>query len=202
MINTVVCLLKTSNEYDLDYVERLIDGLKSNIKRNDLDYVCISDNPNVSKYCRYIPLGSDYKGYWNKISMFSCRELLETSNLYFDLDTIIQGDITDITLYDHKFTMLKGFLSGEPASGVMAWTGDYRYIANQYSPDANDFYKSLKRLGDQGFIADYLGFKPDYFQDLFPERFCSYKLQKDKNKTSDVVCFHGKPRPRDVEWKI
>lgn len=202
MIDTILCLLKTSAEYDIDYVQRLIDDLKANIKRDDINYVCISDNPEVAKLCSYIPLRSEFDGYWNKISMFDEPALIGKSILYFDLDTIIKSDITDITLYDHKFTMLKGFRSGEPASGVMAWTGDYSHITKQYNPEVNSQYKTTRRLGDQGFIADHLGFQPDYFQDLFPNRFCSYKLQKEQIPQSSVVCFHGKPRPRDVEWNI
>ena len=205
MINTIACLLKTSREYDLEYVERLMKCLRENINRSTkVDFVCLSDDERVSRHCEYIKLpDSDYQGFWNKIHLFSCPDLKDRNVMYFDLDTLITKDISDILQYNFStFTMLKGFFSGNPASGVMAWSGDYSYIAEEYDSTNNHLYNDIKSFGDQGYIAKVLRENPLYFQYLFPGRFASYKLHHSAKYDASVVCFHGKPRPRDVNWSL
>jgi len=205
MIDTIVCVLKRSKEYDLDYVERLVSGLRANINPSmKINFVCLSDDDRVSKYCEYLPLpDKGYEGYWNKISLFGCNELKGREIMYFDLDTVIMKDITDILQQDYsQFTMLSDFRTNVPASGLMAWKGDYQYLADQYCPSMNSQFNLSNSLGDQGYIAKYLHKQPRSFQQMFPGRICSYKLHPQQRYEASIVCFHGRPRPRDVNWDI
>lgn len=205
MIDTIVCLLKRSVDYDLEYVERLMTGLRANINPSmTIEYVCMSDDDRVAKFCTYVPLPDNgFVGYWNKINLFGCNELKGREIMYFDLDTVIMKDITDILKVDYSdFTMLSDFMTGVPASGVMAWKGDYQYLFDEYDPSMDVDFRVTNSLGDQGYIAKHLRVKPRSFQQMFPGRICSYKIHPQEKYDASIVCFHGRPRPRAVNWDI
>lgn len=200
MVEVVACVYKTGGDYSLEYVKRLRDGVKKNCNR---PFVCLSDDFGAKEYCdEYIPLVNGWDGWWSKIELFNNFD----SALYFDLDTVINGDIQELCDYDHKFTMLSDFnkKNTRPASGVMAWNGDYRYIYDRFSMNLTKKYSAKNNLwGDQGYINDVLDKDPDRFQDIFPSRFASYKWDRPiKKRKASVVCYHGKPRPHETGWKV
>jgi hypothetical protein len=183
---TVVCVLKSGGCYTPEYVDRLKKGVDLHLKGHN--FVCFSD---VDVPCDRIPLTKNWPGWWSKLEIFT----LTGKTLYFDLDTVITGDLTLIAEYPHKFTMLSDFYVLEkPASGVMAWDGDYRYILDDY--DHNQTYPGH---GDQGYIATKV--QPERFQNLFPRQIVSRKVTETRNDNERVVCFHGEPRPHEVNWQ-
>ena len=130
------------------------------------------------------------QGWYAKLELFR----LTGPVLYFDLDTVITGDLTDLAQYPHRFTMLRDFTHLEsPASGVMAWHGDYRWLLDDFTADHPGH-------GDQGYIASKI--EPDLFQDLFPGQIVSRKQPQYRNPNERVVCFHGDPRPHTVDWQV
>jgi len=184
---TVVCVLKSGGCYTPEYVERLKNGVDNNLKGHR--FVCFSD---IDVPCERIPLTRNLPGWWSKLEIFT----LHGPCLYFDLDTVITGDLTEIAHHPHAFTMLSDFYVLEkPASGVMAWHGDYQSILDDY--DRNKIYPGH---GDQGYIDTQV--IPDRFQDLFPDQIVSRKVTQTRNGNERVVCFHGEPRPRDVNWQV
>lgn len=184
---TVVCVLKSGGCYTSEYVTRLQKSIQKHLTRHD--FICFSD---IEVPCERIPLTENLPGWWSKLEIFT----LTGKCLYFDLDTVIKGDLSEIADYPHKFTMLSDFYVLEkPASGVMAWDGDYRYILDDY--DHNQTYPGH---GDQGYISTKV--QPERFQDLFPHQIVSRKVTNTRNPDERVVCFHGEPRPHEVNWQI
>jgi hypothetical protein len=140
--------------------------------------------------CERIHLDTGLCGWWAKLELFR----LSGPILYFDLDTVITGDLTEIAEYLHQFTMLRDFYYPDhPASGVMAWNGDYRYLLDDYKGVSPGH-------GDQGYIASKI--QPAFFQDLFPGQIVSRKQPDLRNANERVVCFHGNPRPHAVQWSV
>lgn len=140
--------------------------------------------------CEAIPLVTGLQGWYAKLELFA----LTGPVLYFDLDTVITGDLTEIAEYPHRFTMLRDFTHPDrPASGVMAWEGDYRFLLDEFTGQHEGH-------GDQGWIAQNV--RPELFQNLFPNQIVSYKQPQFRNANERVVCFHGDPRPHTVGWKI
>lgn len=97
------------------------------------------------------------------------------------------------------------------ASGVMYIPNDVRKIIWDVWSDGPISHMETHR-GDQEFIAQTIGHMCDRFDFLFPDLICSYKahvikdypnhlnpLKIDPTK-SKVICFHGKPRPKDVNF--
>lgn len=181
----MACVLKSGGCYTAEYVERLKRGVGANLGRHR--FVCLSD---VDVPCERVPLETGLQGWYAKLELFR----LTGPTLYFDLDTVITGDLSEIAAYPHQFTMLRDFYYPDrPASGVMAWSGDYRYLLD-------DFTGEHPGHGDQGYIASKI--KPAFFQDQFPSHVVSRKQPALRNANERVVCFHGNPRPHDVKWSV
>lgn len=203
---TIACVLRKSKEYDVDYVEHLVKGIKGNL-HVDAEIVCISDT-NVSHVCKQIEFEHDWPSWWCKLELFSHPYLKGKEVVYFDLDTIIQGDITPLVEYDHNFSMLRDFYFKQRfGSGVMAWKGDRSYITKAFNPHKHPKeYVTSENWGDQAFIRDNVGEKIGIIQDVTTVKVDSYKLITKKRGKSlrdcDVLCFHGKPRPRSRKWKV
>jgi len=188
----IVCVLRSGGVYTPEYVTRLRDGVAANMQ-SAYKFVCLSDVQIES--VNTIALKTDWPGWWAKLEMFR----LNGPCLYFDLDTIITGDITPLAnlCYQHNMIMLRDFgykgKGVEGASGVMGWSGDMSYLTNRYDPQ-----KTYPGLGDQGYIATQC--HPVYWQDIAPGRIVSRKLHRDR-KGASVVCYHGQPRPHETGWK-
>ena len=188
----IVCVLRSGGDYNAEYVHRLYDGVVKNIT-TPFSFFCFSDVD--IEGIDTIKLETKWPGWWAKLEMFR----LTGPCLYFDLDTIITGDITPLAQLcnDHEMIMLRDFnYKGkglEGASGVMGWCGDMSYLMRRYDPN-----KKYPGLGDQGYIATQC--HPVYWQDLAPGIILSKKIHKER-KCASVVCYHGQPRPHQLGWE-
>ena len=202
-IPIIACVLRRSKDYDIDYVIQLIQSLKRNITV-DVEYVCLSD-VDVSNFCTHLKFEKNWSGWWSKLELFSHPYLKGKKVIYFDLDVVIQNNIDDFILYDHNFSMLKGFSkNGIVNSSIMAWAGDRSHISDSFVPDVHmNEYKQKHKWGDQDFTRLHVKDKIDLIQNTFPNLVSSKKHSDiDQIKSSSIVCFHGNPRPRQVNWKV
>lgn len=183
----VFCVLKKSREYDVDYVEHLKAGVSRHLP--DVPFVCID--------------GSEWPGWWCKMELF--RPGIAGDILYFDLDTVIVGDLTEIASVG-CFTMLSDFFHPHRlASGVMYLPEkDRAAIWDAWISDPDGVINHYRGWGDGGFLNDLVPGAARW-QDVRPGQVVSYKahiLKTGLPKDARVVCFHGRPRPRAVNWKI
>lgn len=190
---TVACVLRSGGDYTPEYVAKLRDGVAKYLPVKHR-FVCFSD---VDVPCERIPLTQNWPGWLSKLEIFRLPQAL-----YFDLDTVIMGDLTEIALYRHRFSMLSDFRDADhPASGVMAWEGDYSRIADGFRRGYVHRYRkwSTQHRGDAGWIRAIVGDgQIERLQDVFPGKFGSYK--EGTPDGAAVCCFHGKPRPHEVNW--
>ena len=98
--------------------------------------------------------------------------------------------------------MLQDFCNSELASGVMAWNSPIRMIYRK-AMNKVDHIRSHPKEWDQRLIVDALTdakWSVDIIQNVI--KVYSYKLHCKKSIPDDasIVCFHGKPRPHEVEW--
>jgi hypothetical protein len=138
----------------------------------------------------------------NKLALFRPGVFAEGERvLYLDLDTVITGSLDDIAAYDGEFAMLEDVIyPGQWGSGIMAWRGGF----------GADLWEAYEAAGfpevpggDQAWImgrAMQSGLKPDLLQDLYPGQIASYKMSGGVlAPQTRVVCFHGVPRPHEIE---
>ena len=210
----VICLYRTGGKkYIREDVLMLHREVAKTLEPIPYEFICITDD--ASWWERSfsailhpaLPLG-----WWGKPFVF------ETSGpaLYLDLDTVIaKGDklkkFVEMLAEKHddgiaEIWMLESFRwrRGKTiapieqwASGVMAWTGDWRWIVEsfRYSRDATLYQ------WDQRFITDTLlkNDKPiqriqDHLQVYSHSRHCADGTPED----ADIVCFHGRQTPRGL----
>lgn len=193
---TICCVLKSGGDFTPEYVHRLRDGVAANTTV-DHRFVCLTDVDDLD--CETIPLEHDLPGWWSKLELFR----LSGPCVYFDLDTVIRGNIDEILRHPHTFTALSDLNgSGRLASGVLAWCGDYSRLLTGFSLGMADRYRRQEKYGDQGYLIDYLGFDPERFQSLWPGAFVSYKwAEPAEREKAAVVLYHGLPRPHQTGWK-
>lgn len=226
MRNVVVTVLKTGEFYNqnkkVEYSPSQVRWLKKQVEENckvPHDFLCLTDLPEIEGV-KIRPLLGNYPGWWSKMELFNLCHL-DLNVTYFDLDTVITGDITHIVEYvPDRIQVLKNLSTdshkekfgvspnGRIGSGIMKWCGDYRHLrqAFQRNPKQHmETYVTSERWGDQGFIQDYVQGGWDYLQDTFPNQMVSYKYYMLRRGLTDpppgvnIVIFHGKPKPWEIE---
>jgi hypothetical protein len=218
-MTSIVSVLRSGGDFGPEDVRRLAIGVKA--RHPETRFVCLTDQPRAAFDAGLvddvIPLARRWPSWWSKMELFS----IEGPAVYLDLDTIVMGPI-DSLLHWPRFNrcglmMLRGFYLGDYCSGVMAWGGSRRALFDEFSREADEknafattgmatIFRNRKRTyrGDQDWIKERvkeLGVPVILAQDVMPGIY-SYKvdIQKANAMPSDarLVCFHGKPRPSEV----
>lgn len=213
----IVSVLRTGLEYQEPQARFLHAQLPP-------DAVCMTNLPDI-KGIETVPLlDSDLIGWWAKMELFNPDGPLGDEDLfYLDVDTLIVGDIQnviDAARGQRNIVMLSDFYHPEhSASGLMFIPARVKHrIWKQWN--INPYWYMVRhrpagRGGDQGFIAEHAG-QITRWDDLCPGAVVSYKKHiaapgmpgytagesvGDGTVPADavVVCFHGQPRPWDIE---
>jgi len=203
---TIVCVWKTGGDFDAEYVRRLCGGVRRHLRA--ARFACLTDATEpMPASVDVIPLVNGWPGWWSKMEVFRSG-LFDGLTLYFDLDTAIIGDLSNLVaaIPESGFVMLRDFYDPKGVgSGVMGWSGDWSSLYTAFAADAGrniSRYNCRHRWGDQAFIRDHLPCTPTRWQDIAPGEIASYKVDC-RNGVPDgarVVAFHGRPRPREVGW--
>lgn len=206
---TIACVLRSGGDYSPDYVTNLYHGVSMNCSF-PFRFVCLTD---MKPACETLPINPGLRGWWAKMEVFK----LEPPVLYFDLDTVITGNLDSFYSLDSDFYMLHAFAGNKGASGVMFMNTDMSWLYDEFMEELSEgeyIYKhDALRLrlpsgmyrGDQDYI-----FKKTYdvmtvhYLQSYISGIYSFKHHCDPILRSDarVVCFHGKPRPHQtsVKW--
>ena len=202
----VLCVLRSGGDFGPEYVHNLIGSLRRNSGEENPEYICLTDMDIKSPYFKTVPLKKDLPGWWSKVEIFRPGITTAKYCVYFDLDTVILKDVSDLlsAQIPGSFAALLPWnsinrASGDFASGVMRWeTALYPFFYNEYEKNKDRIF-----AGDQQYFS-YMVRKRGYpwsrLQQYFPGIY-SYKRNA-RNGTvprdARIVCFHGKPRPHEV----
>ena len=184
---TPVCVLRSGGDFGPEHVQWLakqVPGL-----------VCLSDVPVPG--VDTIALQHDWPGWWAKMEMFGPS--LEGDVLMIDLDTVVlrMPEASETTVLENYAD------PGWMGSGLMYVTAEDRarvweaWIANPAKHIREN--QRWPKWGDQGFLQDHIGNAARWGAEVRSYKMhCMAGLPAD----TDVVVFHGKPRPWDVraEW--
>lgn len=212
---TVACVLKSGGDYNTAYVRRLQEGVATHLSVPHR-FVCLSD---VDVPCERIPLVHGWPSWWAKMELFK----LHGAVLYFDLDTIIIGNVdrlaTHILNIQNSLIMLRGFYRQDQCSGILGWNGDASGIFDEFKENyaAKATFQQRPRAtymivdgrqfrGDQEWLRVYLKnmevwLSVTMVQDIMPGIY-SYKVDiRQKGRIppdAKIICFHGRPRPAEL----
>lgn len=214
MLN-IVCI-KWGDLYGPEYINILFDMVRRNVKTYTKGrFICFTDDATgLDPEITVKPLPSGVTGWWNKIYLFK-KGLFDPKDrvFYLDDDTVISGKIDDILKYEGTFAILRDFYRPEHYQGAcFAWKPSW--ITDHIWQAWEDAGRPELKGGDQEWIEKIFGeinFKPEILQDLFPQKFVSYKVdcRTTLPRGAKIVIFHGLPRPHEVKgswvehlWKI
>jgi hypothetical protein len=175
----IISCVKWGDKFSYEHVNRLYKMVCKNFK-SDFTFVCHTENPdNINPNIKIIPLNLDYnlEVWWWKLVLFETQSA--ETNIFFDLDVVIQKDITHLTDYveENKLMMIKAYWKPwledvEPKiknqfdmnlnSSVLVWKGDLTNIWTQFINEAE--YYLLKYKG----IDSYLNFDHKEKLNYFP----------------------------------
>lgn len=204
----IATVLKSGGDYDEDYVERINSAL--DCYAPGVPRVCFSDVevPGADR----IPLDYGWPGWWSKMELF--RPEVRGDLLYMDLDTMPVASLTPlisqcnghtIALRDfyHKDRIGSGLMYLPEAMRARIWA---RFMRNPESNIREYSKRTVARWGDQAFLFDNFAEQPLRWQDVVPGAVVSYKAHVQRSGSvpagTSIVCFHGKPRPRDIGWRL
>lgn len=198
---TIACVYKTGGDFTAEYVERLVATVSDH---TELPYrfVCLTDS-NEKFSCETIPLTEGLPGWWSKLELF---KTFWGRTVYFDLDTMLVGNIDPLLCYDGPVALLQDWYSEETklSTGVMVWNSPLRFL---YPTDSEKraILQAPQKM-DQYFVVERLErakWRVDNVCELLP--IVSYKKHcRDQGVPDDarVVCFHGRPRPHEIGWRL
>lgn len=213
----ITCVLKAGGVYTIEYVRKLQSAIARHLTV-DYQFVCLTDVREID-FCDVIPLKHNWSGWWSKIELFR-PELPSCPTIYFDLDTLILGNI-DYIAHVARFTdfaMLRGFNAKRNrilkdqnmASGVMV--GDFASRSEIYTRFLKDpqgyinEYRTEWRHGDQGFIASVVGTGIPKLQELLPENYIVGKRLTQQGefipKKAKILAWSGEPRLHTIKGDL
>lgn len=154
---TVITVLRSGPDWKPEFVYNFKKGLDKNLTQ-PFNFVCLSD---IDLDVDTIPLLDVGQGFWSKLQLFRPELKFTGPCLYFDLDTIIKGNIDELidTFEKYNFLMLQDPWKPEQSgSGIMWWNGDYSFLWNEFITKSEKSWRKQycehPRFGDQGFIID------------------------------------------------
>lgn len=182
----LLCVLRTGGEFNESHVEALA-------KQLGLIY-CLTDSNQPMKNVISIPMRHKWPGWWSKMELFR----LPGDVFYFDLDTVFKNGFPEEFKKLTETTVLADMYGGSHInSGLMfIKEEDKRPVWEDWIERPNIHMKEYR--GDQDFLDNHWYARPR-FQTVFPGVVVSYKADVLKGRTGNVVCFHGKPRPWEVD---
>lgn len=205
----IYCVHKEAPDFGVDYVQRLFNGVSKHLP--GVPFVCISDCPTPTgvewQYLKW-----NWPGWWSKLSL--CDPAIEGDILYMDLDSVVVGDLSDIASVG-KLAMLTDFYYPRRLNSSLMYLPEKdRAVAwKAWIQDPQKHMELCGDYGDQRFFEYTFRNKPIRFQEYCPGQIVSYKVdiryphQHKREKGNGeipegtrLVCFHGKPRPRDLNW--
>ena len=202
-----VATVCAGTKYSSDYVERLYQAVTRHLTVPHR-FVCLTDQPeNFS--CETLPIPMNLPGWWGKLALFS--DVIQGRILFFDLDTVITGNIDDFANYQGDLAIIKPFYRDSGyASGVLnIGPSAHRHVWEQFSQNpqkavnycAEHADPAPWNCGDQRWLELTVP-QADYWQALLPGQLVSYKVHchpiNALPQDSRIVCFHGKPDPHEV----
>ena len=181
-----VCVLRSGGDYGPEHVRWLAKQVP--------DLVCLSDVPVPGVDTVRMRYG--FPSWFSKLELFS--DAFADDLMYFDLDTVV----FDVPKVD-KTTVLRDFYYPETmGSGLMYIAqADKARVFEDFMRQPSLHMRRHTVGGDQAFLQQHIG-DAQKWQDV--AKVVSFKAhcQEGVPEGTQVVCFHGLPRPWHVvaDW--
>jgi hypothetical protein len=221
----IVCF-KWGPKFGPEYVNNFYNAVQRNTTVEHR-FICYTDDPEgVDDRIETRPFLVDLPVWWYIIGIANPDHEHSEKVFYFDLDTVVTGNIDDILEMDQPFATISdfGWVKGLQTAFIM-WDRETRnnvwdYFTTKYRPEdyANLDCDYTQWGGTNQFLEECMGVvrinknpiaaiknapKVVRLQDEFPGACASYKAQKLAGLETlpediSLVFFHGNPMPHQV----
>jgi hypothetical protein len=199
-------VLRSGGDFNFGHAHRLACSIAANLTLPHRIVLLSDQGPEFeSEVFRHVRLAHDWPKWWSKLELFRPGLFEEGARvLFFDLDTVIAGNLDELARTPFPFAGLRDFYFPDRfASGVMS------FIACSEISELYGTFREQPELymgragGDQRFIRDAwigAGRRFSFLQDSFPGQIVSFKVHTRPGARglpagARVLCFHGFPRP-------
>lgn len=217
---TVACVYRSGGSvYTSHYVAVLRDMVARHLTVPHR-FVCLSD---ADVPCERIPLVTTWRGFYSKIELYR-PGLFTGPVLYFDLDTVIHGNIDELArlAVEVPFGCVSDPLGGHMNSSVVSFTTDCSFIFERFRSVGNldrrirhHAWFALRRVGlggrlkwgssfgDQGFaemcLAD-AGIEITHLDRRLHYCFSTYNFTADAQQEpkGSVCLMMNRPKPHEI----
>jgi hypothetical protein len=227
----VACLIH-GDLYNIKYVDHLYSMIQRNLRKPFTLHVFteaerVVPDPYVKhSLTPWHGIGGPKSSWWYKVQLFDPKRI-KGSILYFDLDTVIVGDITWITEMPTKWLwavkdfkhLFKSRRSTINSSVMWFDTAQFAHVLGNFNPDEVSNTGIRRWHGDQDYIDQQVGAENKKYLD--ETRILSWKWQvvdggwnfktrKGQNPGTgtiledhhSVYVFHGSPKPHETIDKV
>jgi len=216
----VACVYSTWRPHERDSISWPSDGSKFSqshvirlehmVRRHSTvpyKFIVLSNDPTLPSYLNVVPLMHRWPSWWCKIELFAPSNFNRFSRIiYFDLDTIILGNIDPLLSSSENILVIRDFYTQQMSTGVLAWNrGALDVLHTEFL--GREMEVTLTHVGDQDWLRDCVPTHcVRYIQDVQPGTY-SYKVHCSTGHpplNAKIVCFHGSPFIQDVKdpWVI
>jgi hypothetical protein len=196
----VVCVLRSGPTYGPEYVYRLQAGVLQHLP--GAQFICLTDTPDALPGVKCVPLIHAWQGWWSKMELF--RPDLTGDLLYFDLDTVICGDLTGIAAVGRDTFIRDFYRRGQCLGSGMMYLTEMRRAKTwaTWMRHPARWMQRYQRGGDQSFLETIYAGTCARWQDQTPGQVVSYKAHCARGLPVEarVVCYHGLPKPHQTGW--
>lgn len=203
---TVICV-RVGTAYGIEYVERLRNTVRRHLPQ-DHRLVCLTDQSDQVAGVEMIDIGHlGLTGWWAKMSLFDPDLNSLGRRLYFDLDTVIVGDLTPLANWRGQFGICENFTK---LAGHNQWPCNYGSCVMSLAPGFGlgiyrrfmaDPLGCIERCphGDQQAI-EALHPGATYLQDAMPPGYFVGRrdFTDSKPKGAAVMIFAGRHKPHNT----
>lgn len=150
-----------------------------------------------------VPIKRGWAGWWSIIEVF---DVLRGPSVLIGLDTALPGNLAPLLNWARdcqpdQFGMVSDFYRPKHlASSVMAWNGDWSFLAEECNyPDAARYYRMEQLYTEAKLLSG--NHRIERLEQMLTGIY-SYKVHvRNQGLPPDamVVCFHGEPRPHEVD---
>lgn len=198
---TVACV-RTGDIYGIEYVAKLRDMVARYLPMPHR-FVCLTDQPETLDGVEMI--GVSLPGWWAKMAVFS----LPGKRIYFDLDTVIIGDLSPLAEIDAPFATCANFTRAVNPAYPCRYGSCIMVMADGFGDDVwqafsaeSDRIMASCRYGDQQAIEQLY---PDavLLQDVLPEGYLVGRrdFTDQKPDKAAVMIFAGPHKPHNTPHK-
>lgn len=203
----VLTVYKTGSKYSKEYVDKLALMIAKHANGVPL-YVITDSNEQFDPTVKIIYKPDLLPGWWAKTEIFN-PDLLLQRVLFLDLSVVITSSLFPFLERKEPVLITKDFYYGTPSQSVLLYDiGAFEKTYQSFLAAPKEWMALGDRciapnFGDQVLMNATFTPKMTYWQDIFENKLCSYKVHiqgREIPPECAIIKFHGNPKPAEVDW--